>query len=716
MLPLLSSLRIATLNIRSKTMKILTSWLREMLPGLPADDAALAADLTLRGIAVDGVFAAPDGGSVFEMDITTNRVDAMNHYGVAREAALIYGLTLPPIAADSANVTATELFRVEVQEPAACGRFTARVLRGVTIRESHDDVRNRFTALGVKAISNAVDASNYVLQQMGQPTHAFDLDRIAGGKIIVRLARASEKLVTLDGVERTLSPEDLVIADAEKAISLAGILGGLETSITPQTRNILVEAAWFDPDRIRRSARRHGLHTDASHRFERGADFAAPPLASALVCEVILRDGGSLAGELTDVRSEDAARATEARPPVELRLAEVARMLGGTADGASLSPHVAPILTGLGCKLSHAPDSTFQVHLPSWRLDLAREIDLIEEIARVYGYNRFADTLPAFRGVVTVAATEPKESALRESLLGAGYNEAISSTFCSTAAADCFAAQRGQVVAMGNPLSQEAGVLRPSLLPGMVEMLAHNLNNGKDKAKLFEIGTVFSGSAERVEERASLAIGLTGSTAATALHEADGAPFFLMKGVVESLLARFAFTTVYFDAPVATGEALPPAWIEPDRTARIVADGRTLGWMGELIGPVADRHKLRQPVYLAEIALNRMFQAELRSPVAKEISRYPAVERDFSFVFSDETTWARIASAITGLAITELRSFSPQEIFRDAKGEGVPKGKHALLVRMLFQSGDRTLTEPELQDFSDRVIAALTAVGGELRG
>jgi phenylalanyl-tRNA synthetase beta chain len=218
MLPLLSSLRIATLNIRSKTMKILTSWLREMLPGLPADDAALAADLTLRGIAVDGVFAAPDGGSVFEMDITTNRVDAMNHYGVAREAALIYGLTLPPIAADSANVTATELFRVEVQEPAACGRFTARVLRGVTIRESHDDVGNRFTALGVKAISNAVDASNYVLQQMGQPTHAFDLDRIAGGKIIVRLARASEKLVTLDGVERTLSPEDLVIADAEKAI------------------------------------------------------------------------------------------------------------------------------------------------------------------------------------------------------------------------------------------------------------------------------------------------------------------------------------------------------------------------------------------------------------------------------------------------------------------------------------------------------------------
>jgi phenylalanyl-tRNA synthetase beta chain len=701
-------------------MKILTSWLRELLPGIPADDAALAADLTLRGIAVDGVFStsSQDGsaGSIFEMDITTNRVDAMNHYGVAREAALIYGLPLPPLSAHLSNVTNSDLFSVQVEEPQACGRFTARVLRAVTIRDSHPDVLDRFAALGVKAINNAVDASNYVLQQMGHPTHAFDLDKLAGGKIIVRLARAGEKLVMLDGVERTLSPDDLVIADAEKAISLAGILGGWATMITPATRNILIEAAWFDPDRIRRSARRHGIHSDASHRFERGADFAAPPLASALVCEIILRDGGTLHGELTDVRDEQAANQTENRPSISLHLSEVERMLGSTTDIAALTGQIVhPVLAGLGCGITQPQVSEYRVQLPSWRLDLSREIDLIEEIARVYGYNRFADTLPSFRGAVETLPGEAQDSALRQTLLGAGYNEATSSTFCSVTEGDLFAAQPGQVVAMGNPLSQEAGVLRPSLLPGMVQMLAHNLNNGADEVRLFEIGTVFSGSTDKVDERQSLAIGLTGGAVATALFSEDAAPFFALKGVVESLLARFDVSTSYFDAPVARDVPLQPAWLAAGRAARVVADGMTLGWLGQLASQYAESRKLRRPVYVCELSLERLFHAPLRSPVAQEISRYPAVERDFAFIFADALRWEQIAAAVAALSIQEMTNFSPREIFRDAKGAKVPAEHYSLLLRTKFQSAERTLTEAEVQTFSERIVAALTALGGVLR-
>ncbi len=697
-------------------MKILTSWLRDILPGIPVDDATLAADLTLRGIAVDGTFQVHQQ-NVFEMDITTNRVDAMNHYGVAREAALIYSLPLPPLAAALPAGTPAPPFPVEIAEPLLCGRFTARVVRGVSVHDSRNEVQARFSALGLKAINNAVDASNYVLHWMGHPTHAFDLDKIAGGRIAVRLARAGEKLKTLDGVERTLTADDLVIADAERAISLAGIMGGWDTMITSQTKNILVEAAWFDPDRIRRSARRHGIHSDASHRFERGADFAAPPVASALVCELILRDGGSVAGELVDVAAADVAGKTANRPAISLRVDEVKRMLGTTADGAPIDgAAVEPLLRGLGCSVAGVFPGEYSVVLPSWRLDLSREIDLIEEIARVYGYNRFANTLPAFSGAVQPLPTAAREAAVRETLLAAGFHEALSSTFCSVTDGDLFAAQPGMAVPMGNPLNEEAGILRPSLLPGMVTMLAHNLNHGADSVRLFEAGNVFTGSTERVDEHPSLAIGLTGdAAAASALYPADAAPFFAVKGVVESLLTRFALRTVYFDAPRADELHLIPEWLHSGRAARVVADGLTLGWLGQLAPAQAEAHKLRQPVYLCELALDRLFQAELRSPLAQEISRFPAVERDYSFVFADAVPWQQVAAALDSTCIEEMTGYAPREIFRDAKGVNVPAGHYSLLVRAQFQSAERTLTEQDLQAFSEKILAALAAAGGTQR-
>ena len=375
-------------------MRILTKWLRAHLPALPVDDSKLAEDLTLRGIAVEGIYSLGEGnGSLYEMDITTNRVDAMNHYGVARETAAIYGLQLPALSfALPEPRPADKDFSVKIEAEDACGRFTARVLRGITIGESRDwfagaEVATYFALLEQKKISNAVDATNYAWLAMGQPTHAFDLDKIEGG-IVVRRARKGEKLKTLDGVERVLDPEDLVVADHAKPLGLAGVMGGWDTMITPETTNVLVEAAWFEPMAVRRTARRHGLHTDASHRFERGADFEAAPLASALVSSILLANGGHIEGELVDVRVPAFEKRTAHREPVALALSEVQRIVGATIDAKGITAAtVQDVLTALGCNLAKisAIDAAWQVTLPSWRLDLDREIDLIEEVARVYG-------------------------------------------------------------------------------------------------------------------------------------------------------------------------------------------------------------------------------------------------------------------------------------------------------------------------------------------
>jgi phenylalanyl-tRNA synthetase beta chain len=329
-----------------------------------------------------------------------------------------------------------------------------------------------FALLEQKQISNAVDASNFAWLAMGQPTHAFDLDKIEGG-IVVRRAAQGRKLKTLDGVERTLDPEDLIVADHAKPLGLAGVMGGWETMITPATANVLVEAAWFDPVAVRRTARRHGLHTDASHRFERGADFNAAPLASAIVSAIILESGGYIEGELVDVTVPAIAARTASRKPVALALSEVHRLLGATIDPEGISATTVEIfLKALGCELAAESSTSWQVTLPSWRLDLDREIDLIEEVARVYGYNRFANTLPAFAGAVRELPHAAAESVLRQVLLAAGFHEAISSTFASAEDAALTAPQPGLVVPLGNPLSAEAGVLRPSLVPGMISMIA----------------------------------------------------------------------------------------------------------------------------------------------------------------------------------------------------------------------------------------------------
>ena len=695
-------------------MKILSAWLRSYLPNLSASNRQLADDLTLRGIAVEGVFdLGPGNGSLFEMDITTNRVDAMNHYGIAREAAAIYDIPLAPLDASlPAAKPADRPFPVRIEAQDLCGRFTARVLRNVRIVPSSGEVAQRFHLLEQKLISNAVDATNFVTMAIGHPTHAFDLDKLEGG-IVVRRAKAGERLRLLDGSERTLTAEDLVVADEKKALALAGVMGGWDTMITPETKNILVEAAWFDPAAVRRSSRRHGLHTDASHRFERGADFAAAPIASALVSRLILAAGGEIEGDLIDIVVPQLAARTIKRPTVSLHLREVARILGKTADGQPIdAPTVERYLQALGVGILKTAAESYVATLPSWRLDLQYEIDLIEEIARLHGYNRFANTLPPFAGSVTEVPWAAKESALRRTLRAAGYTETIGSTFCSTTDAGTFSRQPNSFVPLGNPLSEEVGCLRPSLVPGMLSMLTHNLNREVADLRLFEMGTIFTGSTERVQEKPSLVLGATGAPLPP--HPLVGArpySFYDLKGIAEELLAGFSIKSIYFDSfPASSG--LMPAWLHPGRSARVVADGETIGFFGELAGPEMQSRKLKQAVFIGEFDLERHFRHALRGPVVRELSRFPAVVRDFSFTFPESLPWQQIADALAALAIPEMRRVEPREIFRDQKASS---GHYALLVRAVFQAQDRTLRLEELHDWARRIFAALMELGGQPR-
>ncbi|WP_263367734.1 phenylalanine--tRNA ligase subunit beta [Edaphobacter bradus] len=720
-------------------MKILTHWLRHYLPTLSVTDRQLADDLTLRGIAVEGVHPLGDSnGSLFEMDITTNRVDAMNHYGVAREAATIYGLPLEPLHPKlpvGTLVDAPFPVRIAPEARGLCGRFTAQVLSDVTIAPSTGLVAEYFNLLGQKQISNAVDASNFTLMGMGHPTHAFDLDKIEGG-IVVRLARKGEKLRLLDGTERTLEADDLVVADEKKALALAGVMGGWDSMITAETKNVLVEAAWFDPVSVRRSSRRHLLHTDASHRFERGADINAAPIANALVCQLILQAGGKLEGELVDVIDPDVAARTANRPAIELHVSQVKRHLGATiAPEGITSEIISRFLSSLGCQmLLHGLD-VYLVQLPSWRLDLEREIDLVEEVARVYGYNRFANTLPAPLPVTDYPEARA-EHAVRTRLLELGYSEAISSSFASQSDSDLFANTCKGTVAMENPLSEEASLLRPSLVPGMTTMLSHNLNRDVREVRLFEQGQIFTGNTEAVTETPQLSLGVTTApTQRTPLYPAQDAPIFELKGAIESLLSLFDLPAENDPPSLATGEDVSsqpeaastaavavgsavsftseaPAWLEPGRSATALLNSKPIAWFGELSQSQTQQRKLRQPVYLAQIDLARLYELPLRRAISRELSRFQGVERDFSFVFPDAVQWHTIAAALDSLAFPELQSRKPVEVWRDPKKS---PGVYSLLLRCVFQSFDRTLRDEELTSWSTSIIETLTKLGGTLR-
>src|SRR6476646_983270 len=542
--------------LRKSAMKLSSQWLREFVDAR-VDDRRLAQDLTAVGIAVESI-SGEGKNTVFEMEIGTNRPDAMNHYGVAREASVIYNLPLRAVDSKLPAAPGNPGFAIEIADPAGCARYTARIVRDVKIKPSPDAMAKRLLLVDQRPINNAADATNYTLWEMGHPTHVFDLDLLERGKILVRRAFSGETLKTLDGVERKLTPEDLVIADTVKPVALAGVMGGFDTMITAKTKNILIESAWFDHATVRKTARRHGLHTDASHRFERGADFEATTRACDRVSALLLESaGGKLDGGAIDVVARQVDLA-----PVALHLSEVHRILGEKLE----TNEIFRILQQLGFELmpERGGDPDFTVRIPSWRLDVEREIDLVEEIARLHGYDKFANTLPAYAGAVVEVPDAEKDLKLRSSLLALGYDEAVSLTFISHEDAETFSS--APVVELANPQSEEASVMRSSLVPGMLNMLAYNLNRGAHSVRLFEAGSVFEATGTATAEPKRVCIGATSPPLQKAQEwgTRDGG-FFELKGDVENLLRAFQHKSLKYDTQTAD-------YYQPGRSARALLD------------------------------------------------------------------------------------------------------------------------------------------------
>jgi len=691
-------------------MKLSSQWIREFVD-LTVDDRRLAEDLTGVGIAVEGISGfGPD--TVFEMEIGTNRPDAMNHYGVAREAAAIYDLPLKALSGFRlpASANAATSFPITVEEPQLCPRFSARVIRGTKIKASPGKLAHRLQLLDQRPISNAVDATNYVLWEMGKPTHVFDMDLLAGGRLIIRKAKDGEKLKTLDGVERTLTSDDLVVADAKRPVGLAGVMGGFDTMITDKTRNILIESAWWDPLTVRKSSRRHGLHTDASHRFERGADFESTILSCDLVAKLILESGGGeLAGDVVDVVSRTLDQA-----PVVLRVSEVQRILGGNLDAGEIFRILKKL--GFGLIPEGQQDAEFRVQIPSWRLDVEREIDVIEEIARLHGYDKFENTLPTYSGAVVEAPHAAVDAAFRERALALGYDEAVSLTFISHADAETFSS--AEVLELENPLSEEASLMRTSMAPGMLDMLAWNLNRDSENVRLFEMGRVYEMRGGERMEPARACLGATMAAVRSSLrtggvldvskdeHAAAADAFRSFKGDVENLLALFAYDELSFDRET-------PDYFHRGRSARALMDGAVVARFGQIAEEVKSQRKLRQDVFLAEIDLEQLRARGLRAVKFAPLAKYPAVERDFSFVFRDEVEFEAMRRAVMGLHIPELREFKPVEIFR---GGSIGAGKYSILLRARLQSDEGTLRDEQIAQWSGRIVEALRGLGGVQRG
>jgi phenylalanyl-tRNA synthetase beta chain len=500
-------------------------------------------------------------------------------------------------------------------------------------------------------------------------------------------------------VERKLTSEDLVVADAKKAVGLAGVMGGFDTMITEKTRNILIESAWWDPVTVRKVARRHGLHTDASHRFERGADFESTIPSCDRVAELILQSGrGELFGGVVDVMARRLDQA-----PVALHLSEVHRILGEKLDAREIFR----ILNHLGFDVlpERGGESDFTVRIPSWRLDVEREIDVIEEIARLHGYDKFANTLPAYAGAVVELPDAEKDGKMRSSLLALGYDETISLTFISRQDAERFSDV--SAIELANPLSEEASVMRTSMVAGMLGMLAYNLNRGSDNVRLFEAGNVFETSSATANQLKQICLGATGSAVQPSVHQpARPFSFFDLKGDVETLLHPFEHKSPMYDAEASK-------YYVPGRSARAVMDNVVVAQFGQIHPDVAAARKLRQDVFIAELYLDRLYQHGLREVRYEVLPRYPAVERDFSFIFDDSVEFEKIRQAVAALRIKDLRSFVPVEIFR---GGAIPAGNYSLLLRARFQSGARTLREDEVAQWSAQIIEALKALGGMQRG
>ncbi len=678
-------------------MKAPLSWLRDYVE-VSETPAMLAEQLPMLGLGVESVEQAGDE-VVFDLEIASNRPDLLSLIGIAREMAA-WGrrdVRLPDERFDEHDPAASTLTAVQIADAGLCPRYIVHVITGVTVGPSPAWLASRLEAAGVRPINNIVDATNYVMLEWGQPQHAFDLDTLTEQRIVVRPAAAGERLVTLDGATRDLDPQMLVIADARRAVALAGIMGGGATEISATTRQVLLEAASFAPASVRRTSRRLGLRTEASARFERGIDPEGAARAARRCAQLI----AELAGGRVMRGGVDAYPRPASRPTIVLRLPRLRRVLGMTVPAADAEA----ILTRLGIDLRRDAD-VIRATPPIGRRDLEREEDLIEEVVRHYGYERVPEALPveAMHQGRRASRLETEASA-RDALIRAGLTEALTISLVSVRLLERLGLEDGDPwrtpVALRNPLTSDHTHLRPCLLPGLLEAVRVNVSHRREAVHLFEIGRVFGRAQPAgIDERHALALALRGPWL-TGDWRHDGGDrdvtFFHLRGALETLFAELRI------GPLAI-EPGQRAWLHPNRSGEIVFDGDVVGAAGELHPDVATRFDLPGRTYVAEMTLDRLLRRAVTQPRFSGFPRFPAVRRDVAVAAPEALPQARVESAIREIAGTLLESV---ELFDVYAGPPLAQGLRNLAYTLIFRAPDRTLAGEEVDGVIRRIHEAL---------
>jgi len=672
--------------------------------GLSEDHAGILVmsdDLTI-GTPVEQVIGA--GDVVLDLEVTFNRPDCLCHLGVAREVAAKTGLplTMPKAEPIEANERADSVVSVEILDADKCPRYTARVVRGVTVAPSPNWLQDRLRAVGIRPISNVVDVTNYVMMELGHPLHAFDYHLVKDGKIIVRKAKAGEKFTTLDAKEHTLTDSDLLIADPEHGVALAGVMGGLNSEINDQTRDVLIECAYFAPVGIRTTSRDRGIQTESSRRFERGVDIEMTEFAVARTAYLIQQlAGGEVLGGSVDAYPKKRKKRT-----IILRSARANQILGTQLD----SELMAGYLRALECKVTTNPagsSDTMMVEPPSWRGDIEREIDLIEEVIRLHGYNEVA---LAERSAVPLEVDADRDSErrainrIKQTLVEFGLYEAISWSLSSASDTERFPNGLTPVKVI-NPLSEDLSTLRTTPALALLRAVERNLNVGNANVRLFEWGKCFWMQDNDINEENRLGIVLTGEVRPESWREKNRAiEIHDLQGLVADLAARLRldnYETIAYD--------IPEYFISG---ASIWSDEQSLGHFGQISPEIAARFGIERPVWYIEIQGEVLLRKIGYIPKYKPVPKYPTARRDLALIVNRTVTTGELREALTNVGGPALVSV---ELFDLYTGKGIPEGKQSLAFHLNFRRLDRTLEDAEVDRAIEEMIAAAERIGAELR-
>ena len=688
-------------------MRISYNWLKDYID-LNIAPEKLAELLTMAGLTTESIQRAGDDAAL-EIEVTANRPDWLSYIGVARELAAITGgkLKMPkvsrlaglPVSRPNRQTgKQANKITVKVENHVLCPRYTARVINNVKVKESPDKLKKKLEAMGLRAVNNIVDITNFCLFETGEPMHAFDLDKVASGEIIIRKARKGEKIVTIDGVKRELNDSTLVIADRSKPIAIAGVMGGLDTEVTASTKNILLEAAYFDPISVRRTARLLGISTESSYRFERKVDLSNivyfSDRATGLICDIASGEPG----EFTDIGK----KAPEAQT-IRLRLSKVKSLLGLEIPALKIKK----IVGLLGLKIKKSSGDIINMETPLFRYDLNAEIDVIEEIARIYGYNKIPNTIPhVVEQDEKIPLDMTIERRIRSVLTGLGADEIITYSLLGRKALNMTALTDGEAVEIANPLSNEQEVMRPGLMPGMLASMLWNINRKSKDLKLFELGKIYiKEPGEKFVEKKRLSIGIAGEIS----NWQEGARpcgFFDLKGAIETVLSELGI-----DAPVFK-EARSEAYSH-SCAASIEVSGDKIGFAGEVARKTLNNFDIKEAVYFCEIFLEPVFKHANLKKRFHELAKYPSVYRDMSLVVGKEVLNAELtvaAKSAAGAMLKEIR------LIDRYAGKQIPDDKVSLTYRLEYRDPSRTLEEKEVSSAHSNILRTLEEkYGAKLR-